>query len=381
MGKKGGDMLKTIREIENLENKRVFLRADFNVPIKNGQITDNNRIKESLPTIKYLLNKGAKVIIGSHLGRPKTPGDPETSMKPVALELEKLLGHQIKKSNYVTGEETTYLMDSLQPGEVLILENLRWCPGEEEGNEEFAKELAKLADIYVNDAFAVSHRPHASVFTITKFLPSFAGFLIEKEVENLSKLLGKVDRPFILVMGGAKIADKIEVIDNLADKVDKILVGGAMANTLMAARGDEMSKSLYEPEVLDQASEYLKKYQDKIVLPEDKVKDQVEGGFSYMDIGPKTIDNFTSIIKKARTVFWNGNMGYSEDKRFALGTNAVAHAVADNNDCFSVIAGGDTVGAIENLNIKNEISFVSTGGGAALEFLSGIKLPGLGVLG
>jgi 3-phosphoglycerate kinase len=350
------------------------------VPIKNGQVTDINRIKESLPTINYLLGRGVKLIVASHLGRPKKPGDEETSMIPVALELEKLLGRPLKKSNFVIGEETDYLAGLLRPGEALIIENLRWCAGEEAGSDDFARELAKLADVYINDAFAVSHRPHASVYTITKYLPSYAGFLIEKETKNLSKLLEQPPKPFIIIMGGAKIADKIGVIDNLAQRVDKILIGGAMANTFLAAEGQEMSKSLYEPEVLGLAKEYLKKYRNKIILPEDKVKDQLADGFSYMDIGPKTIERYLAVIKSARTVFWNGNMGFSEEKRFALGTNAVAQAIAENQDCFSVVAGGDTVGAINALGVKPSFSFVSTGGGAALEFLAGKELPGVEAL-
>lgn len=373
-------MLRTIQEIKGLKGKRVFLRTDFNVPLKDGRVSDENRIIESLPTIKHLIKAGAKVIIGSHLGRPSSSSDHATSLKPVQKVLEKLLKMKVVISPEVVGGKTTKLMESLQPGEVLMLENLRWEKGEEADSEEFAKELAKLADIYVNDAFAVSHRPHASVFTIAKHLPSYAGFLIEKEIENLSKLLGKVQSPFILILGGAKIADKIGVIDNLAEKVDRILIGGAMGNTFLVSQSVDISKSLFEEGALDQAREYLTKYQDKIQLPVDNLKKEVEGGFSYLDIGPATINNYTKIIAGAKTIFWNGNLGFTEEKEFAFGTEKIALAIAKNRNCFSVIAGGDTVGAIDEMNLKSKFSFVSTGGGASLEFLAGKELPGIKAL-
>ena len=370
-------MLKTLDSIGELKGKKVFVRTDFNVPIKDGVVKDLNRVRESLPTINYLLDKGARVILASHLGRPESPGDPKTSMIPVANELEKMLGKPLKKSNFVIGDETTWLVGELKDGEVMIIENLRWCAGEEAGDDEFAKALASLADIYVNDAFAVSHRPHASVFTITKYLPSYAGLLLQKEIDNLSKITTAPYPPFVLVLGGAKISDKIGVVDYLAGKVHKILIGGAMANTFMAARGQDISKSLFEADAVEQAKNYLDKYGDQIVLPVDDSHEEVDGGFSIKDIGSETIKNFSGIISEASTVFWNGNLGYSEEAQFAVGTNEIAKAIAANGHCYSVVAGGDTVGAIDALGLKEEYGFVSTGGGAALEFLSGKELPGI----
>ncbi len=356
------------------------MRTDFNVPIVNGKVADTNRIKESIPTIQYLLKAKAKVIIGSHLGRPEKSGDQKTSLKPVQKVLAKLLNRNVRISPEVVGKKTTELVENLKEGEILMLENLRWEEGEEKGSSEFAKKLSRLADIYVNDAFAVSHRPHTSVFAVAKLLPSYAGLLIEKEVENLSKLLSRAKSPFILILGGAKIADKIGMIDNLAEKVDRILIGGAMGNTFLASQNAEMSKSLLEPEALLQAADYLQKYQDKIKLPVDSVKKEVEGGFSLMDIGPVTVKNYSKIISGAKTVFWNGNLGYTEEKEYAKGTEEIAKTISKNRGCFSVVAGGDTVSAIDKLNLKSKFSFVSTGGGAALEFLAGTELPGLKVL-
>lgn len=373
-------MIKDITKIKNLKGKKVFLRADFNVPINNGKVLDDNRISESLPTIKYLISKKAKIIIGSHLGRPSKNGDKETSLAPVVKELKKLLKININLSPEVVGSKSKKLAEVLGDGEILVLENLRWEKGEETNDSKFAKKLACLAEIYVNDAFAVSHRSHASVEAITRYLPSCGGFLIQKEIENLSKIIKNQKRPFIIIIGGAKIADKIGVIDNLAGKVDRFLIGGAMGNTFLASRGNEMSKSVYEDKVLDTASGYLSKYQNKIMLPVDNLKTEVEGGFSYMDIGSVTIKNYQAIIKNAKTVFWNGNLGYSEEKEFANGTNEIAKAIAQNRSCFSVIAGGDTVSVINKLKLNNRFSFISTGGGAALEFLAGKKLPGIEAL-
>jgi 3-phosphoglycerate kinase len=373
-------MLKTIDQIPELNGKRVFLRTDFNVPMKDGQITDNNRIVESLPTIKFLLDKKAKIIIGCHLGRPDGQKTEDSSLAPVKAMLEELLGLKITLSPEVTGSRSLGLAGKLEAGQVLMLENLRWEKGEEAGDEQFARELAKLADLYINDAFAVSHRPHASVFAITKYLPSFAGMLLEKEISNLSKLVGQPPKPFVVILGGAKIADKIGVIDNLADSVDKFLIGGAMANTFLKALGKDVSESLFEAEAVDQAKIYLKKYNGKILIPTDQVTEQVKGGFSVEDIGEATIRKYAEIISLAKTVFWNGSLGYAEDPEFRAGTVKIAKIITDNRSCYSVIAGGDTVGAIAEAGLKDKFSFVSTGGGAALEFLAGKELPGIKVL-
>jgi phosphoglycerate kinase len=371
-------MFKNLPAKDLLKGKKVLLRADFNVPIANQKVSGANRIVESLGTLKYLISAGARVILISHLGRPKNYGDPESSLRPVYDFLKNKLD-KIYFSEEIFGDITDEIIKNLANGEVVLLENLRWDAGEESGSLEFAKKLASLADIYVNDAFAVSHRDHASVSIICRFLPHFAGFLLEKEVTGLQKLAQNTLSPFVLVLGGAKIADKILVINNLAPHVSKILIGGAMANTFLAASGANVSNSLFEPEVLKTAKEYLDRYQDKIVLPQDNVKKEGEDGFSYMDIGRQTINNYKKIISEAKTIFWNGNMGYSEDQKYALGTEEIARAIS-NSSAESYVAGGDTVGAIEKMKIKDKFSFVSTGGGAALEFLAGKKLPGIKAL-
>lgn len=371
-------MIKTIRDIEKIKSKKVLLRTDFNVPLKGGQIIDNNRILESLPTIKELVSKGARIIIASHLGRPNGVRDQASSLRPVKNELERLLDMKISLSSEVTGERSQKLAEELSDGQVMMIENLRWEKGEEQGDETFAKELASLADIYVNDAFGVSHRPHASVYTITKLLPSYAGLLLEKEIESLSVLLEEPHRPFTLILGGAKIADKISIIENLAPRLDNILVGGAMANTFLVASGQDVSESLFEKESVNQAKEYLTKYSEQIVLPIDQVSEKTETGFKIYDIGQHTICQFVEIIEKAKTIFWNGSLGYTEDSRYRDGTTKVAEAITKNTNCFSVLAGGDTVAAVGKLTMG--FSFVSTGGGASLEFLAGKKLPGIEVL-
>jgi phosphoglycerate kinase len=314
----------------------------------------------------------------SHLGRPRSFGDPESSLRPVYDFLKSKL-NKIYFSEEIFGDKTDKIVKNLTNGEVVLLENLRWDTGEESGSLEFAKRLASLADMYVNDAFAVSHRDHASVSTICQFLPHFAGFLLKKEIVGLQKLSKNARSPFILVLGGAKIADKILVINNLAPSVSKILIGGAMANTFMAASGIDVSNSLLEPDVLNTAKEYLGRYRDKIVLPQDNIKKDWADGFSYMDIGRQTINKYKKVISKAKTIFWNGNMGYSEDQKYAQGTEEIARAISSSS-AESYIAGGDTVGAIEKMKIKDKFSFVSTGGGAALEFLAGKKLPGIKAL-
>lgn len=372
-------MLKTIINAGDLTGKRVFLRTDFNVPMDNGIITNENRIVESLATIKLLQQKGAKIIIASHLGRPNIPSL-ETSLKPVKQVLTNLLQVEVKLSPEVVGTKTTELADNLKDGEILLLENLRWNSGEEAGDERFARELSSLADLFINDAFAVSHRAHASVYTITKYLPSYAGLLLEKEINSLSILLANPPRPMVIIIGGAKIGDKIGLIENLVDNADSFLIGGAMANTFLAAQGIDISESLVESNMISKAAELIKKYPDKLILPIDQVTEAVETGFKIMDIGEKTKRRFVEIIRYAKTVFWNGSLGYAEDEKYSLGTNQIALAVQQNRNCYSVVAGGDTVAAIEKAGFKDHFSFVSTGGGAALEFLTGKDLPGIKVL-
>lgn len=368
--------MKSIREAK-LEGKTVFLRVDYNVPMENGKILDINRIKKSTATIKYMLEHKAKIIIATHLGKPKGKIDPKTSTVPLASELAKELKHKVFATDYLIDEQVKEKVAKMKSGDILFLGNLRWNSGEEANDISFAKSLAEYADIYVNDAFGASHRAHASISAITQFLPSYAGFLLESEVTTLSLLLKNPVPPFLLIMGGAKIEDKTDMIENLADKVDKILVGGGIANTFLAAKGQDVSVSLYEPEMIDKCKELLSKYAKKIILPIDSIYHKHDdGGFSIMDIGYETRKMFVSEISRAKTIFWNGNMGKSEDRQYEGGSKVVAHAVTANQ-ATSVVAGGDTVGYVLSNKLEEGISFISTGGGAALEFLSGDKLPGI----
>jgi len=361
-------------------NKTVFLRVDFNVPMKDGEITDNNRIKAVMPTIRYLVESRAKIVIGTHLGRPDGKKSTDTSISPVAKELQRMLNLRVVMAPDISGVETKKLIESLRPGGILVLENLRWDKREEENDAEFARELASYADVYVNDAFAVSHRANASVEAITKYLPSYAGLLIQSEVEHLSALMKKPESPFVLVVGGVKVKDKAGMIEFLAPKVDKILIGGGVANTFLKATGVDISQSVYDEEMVDDCAKMLKKFKDKIVLPIDYVNEAgpVES-FQIMDIGEKTRQLFINTIKTAKTVLWNGNLGYTEDKKFQEGTRVVARTMSQINGK-TVIAGGDTAGFVIEAGLNKGISFISTGGGAALEFLAGKKLPGIEAL-
>jgi phosphoglycerate kinase len=368
--------MKSVRDA-NLEGKTVFLRVDYNVPMENGKILDNNRIRKSIATVKYILEHKAKIIIATHLGKPKGKIEAKTSTIPLASELAKELKHKVIATDYLIDDSVKKAVSEMKIGDILMLGNLRWNPGEESNDAEFAKELASLADIYVNDAFGASHRAHASIEAITKNIPAYAGFLLESEVTTLSLLLKNPVPPFMLIMGGAKIEDKAGLIENLADKVDKILVGGGIANTFLKAKGEDISKSLYEPEMVDKCRELLSRLQGKIVLPVDSIYQKYENGdFSIMDIGYETRKIFSSEIAKAKTIFWNGNMGKTEDKQYEGGSKIIAQNIADN-EATSVVAGGDTVGFVLNNNLEEGISFISTGGGAALEFLAGLKLPGV----
>jgi phosphoglycerate kinase len=369
--------MKLLQEAKT-KNKKVFLRVDFNVPLKQGVITDNNRIKSVIPTIKYLVGEKAKLIIGTHCGRPDGKSSPDTSIAPIAKELQRLLNLKVTMAPGVTGEGVKKVVDALQPGGILVLENLRWDKREEENDTLFAQELAELADIYINDAFAVSHRANASVEAITNYLPSYAGFLLQTEIENLNKVK-KPQHPFVLIIGGAKVEDKANMLNKLAPLADKVLIGGEVANTFLKAQGMDISESLFSESMIGLCQKMLKKYKNKIILPSDYVADDINNGFRIVDIGEKTIKSFVDEIKKAKTVFWNGNLGYSEASNSREGTRAIAKAMNESKG-ITIVAGGNTVGVVKESGFDKNISFISTGGGAALEFLAGEKLPGIEAL-
>ncbi|TSC95733.1 MAG: phosphoglycerate kinase [Parcubacteria group bacterium Athens1014_10] len=368
-------MLKSVKKI-NVKNKKVLLRADFNVPIKNGKITDNSRIKAVMPTIEYLVKNKAKIILISHLGQPKGTKDKKYSLKLIADYLK------IKFLDDCLGKKTQKTIQAMKPSQIILLENLRFYPEEEKNDPAFAKKLADLADIYVNDAFSVCHREHSSVSAITKFLPSCAGFLLEKEIKELSKILENPDRPFIAIIGGAKISTKIKVIKNLLKKIDYLLVGGALANNFFKVSGYETGKSLIEEEVLGEAKKILK--EKKIVLPIDIVVEnkkpkninEADKNEIILDIGPKTAKLFSNYIKKAKMIVWNGPMGMFEKNGFAQGTKKIAEAVLNNKKAKIIIGGGETIVALKNQK-KGKNVFISTGGGAMLKFLEGNVLPGV----
>jgi len=375
-----GKYMKSIRDVE-VRNKKVFLRVDFNVPLKNGKITDANRIKNSVPTIKYLLDNDAKIIIGTHVGRPEGKVNTEFSTVPMAQELAKMLGQKVTVTDHVINDKVLLeKIDAMEQKDVIVLGNLRFHSEEESNNHMFAKKLASYADIYVNDAFAVSHRSNASVDAITSYLPSYSGLLLESEITSLGLLLKNPQPPFVLIIGGAKVADKAGLIKTLAQKADKILIGGAVANTFLLAKGEEVGQSLVEKEMVENCKKMLEEFGDKIILPIDTVKDGEGDNFKIMDIGPATTTKFRSEILNAGSVFWNGNLGYTEDERFAVGTMAIAKAIEENTFGTKVAAGGDTVGFLDQNNMQKSYSFISTGGGAALEFLAGEKLPGIEAL-
>ena len=390
---------KTIRDV-NVEGKRVFVRCDFNVPLdENGKITDENRIQGALPTIKYLLDHGAKVVLASHLGRPKNGPEAKFSLKPVAERLNQLLGGKVTMANDVIGEDAHKKVAALKNGEAVLLENVRFHKEEEKNDPEFAKKLASFADIFVNDAFGTAHRAHASTEGISHFVKtSVAGFLIEKELKVMGGALADPKRPFVAILGGAKVSDKIGVINNLLEKVDKLLIGGAMAYTFIVAKGGKVGMSKLEADKVDLAKELLEKAKAKgveLYLPVDTVIAQefkadaeskvcetmaIPDGWEGLDIGPKTAEMFAGVIKTAKTVIWNGPMGVFEFPKFAVGTKAVAQALADNPEAITIIGGGDSAAAIEQLGYADKVTHISTGGGASLEFLEGLELPGIACL-
>lgn len=364
----------------DVRGKRVFLRVDFNVPINEGKITDINRIKAAVPTIQYLLENDAKIIIGTHLGRPDGKFNAKYSTVPVAKELSKILDRSVDATDFVLDKTITDKVANMHPGDILLLGNLRFHPEEEANDSKFAEELAKYADVYVNDAFAVSHRANASVEAITHFLPSYAGLLVENETTTLDFLLKNPLHPFVLIIGGAKISDKAGILMRLAEKADTVLIGGAVANTFLKARGQDVGKSLIDADMLDMCKDILEKFGSKIKLPTDYVISSTPlEGFKILDIGINTREDYARVISDANCVFWNGNMGYTEDERYCAGTLAIAKALTENQNT-TVIAGGDTVGFVDSKEMASGISFISTGGGAAMQFLSGDELPGIKAL-
>nr|WP_297198773.1 phosphoglycerate kinase [Thermanaeromonas sp.] len=386
----------TVKDIDCAQ-KRVLVRVDFNVPIDNGEVADDTRIRAALPTIRYLMEQGAKVILVSHLGRPKGKVNEALRLNPVARRLSELLDKPVKKVDDCIGPEVEKAINNLKPGEVLLLENIRFYPEEEKNDPEFARKLASLADIYVNDAFGAAHRAHASTEGVARYLPSVAGFLMQKEIEIMGKALADPERPFVAILGGAKVSDKIGVIRNLLHKVDTLLLGGGMANTFLKAKGYSMGRSLVEDDKVPLASELMEEAQRRgvrLLLPVDLVVAQelsadspykvvtvgeVPEGWMAVDIGPETRQAFAEALKGARTVVWNGPMGVFEVEPFAAGTEAVARAVAEVNGT-TIVGGGDSVAAVEKVGVAGRITHVSTGGGASLEFLEGRELPGVAAL-
>ena len=384
---------KTVEDV-NVKGKRVLVRVDFNVPIKEGKVGDDTRIKAALPTLQYLLDHGAALILCSHLGRPKGEVMPEYSMRPIALHLSSLLGKPVAFAEDCIGPVAEKATQALKPGDVLILENTRFHAGETKNDPEMSRQLASLADLYVNDAFGSAHRAHASTEGVTKFLPAVAGFLMESEIRYLGQAIENPVRPFIAILGGAKISDKIGVIKNLLEKADQVLIGGGMANTFFKAQGYPVGDSLVEDEALETAKDILAKGGKRLRLPVDIViadkfdagaerktmnMSPVADGWRIMDIGPKTLEAYTKIIADAGLIVWNGPMGVFEMAPFAEGTFGLAKAVAESN-ATSIIGGGDSIAAVKQSGLAEKITHISTGGGASLEMLEGIVLPGLAAL-
>ncbi len=385
--------LKTIKQIKNLKNKRVLLRVDFNVPLKNKKVIDDSRIVASLPTIEYLRKKGAKIILVTHLGRPDGKIVPEFSLAPVVKKLQTLLKSKVQFLHDPFAQKDITKIEKMKPGEIALFENIRFFPEEDNNDEDFARQLASLADVFILDGFAATHRESASVFGIQNFLPSHAGFLLEKEIQNLSKLLGQTKAPYIAVIGGAKIETKLPVIQNLLKKIDNILVGGALINVYFKARGYGVGESLADQGFDSVALKIFAK--KKIITPIDVMVGDKTGDYirvininkkphqicrkneAILDIGPATAALYANYLKTAKTILWNGAMGYFENRSYALGTYTIAEAVAEQKKAFTVVGGGETLEVIEKLKLGAKIDFVSTGGGAMLEYLSGKELPGL----
>lgn len=391
---------KTIRDLTDLSGKRVLVRVDFNVPMENGSITDDTRIRESLPTIRHLVDNGAKVILTSHMGRPKGSVKPEFSLQPAADRLSELLGKSVSFASDCVGEPAEQAVSSLQPGDVLLLENVRFHPEEEKNDDAFAQKLAGLADLFVQDAFGSVHRAHASTVGVTKHLPAVGGFLVEKELQYLGDALESPERPFVGILGGSKVSSKISVISSLLQKVDVLLLGGGMTYTFVKAQGGTIGTSLFEQDTLEQARQALEQAKSmgkKLLLPVDCVacqssdrpdgnapikvfpSNEIPDGWMGVDIGPETVKLFVNEIKNAKTVVWNGPVGVFEIDAFANGTKQVAQAMAES-DGTTVIGGGDSAAAAVKFGLADKMSHISTGGGASLEFLEGKPLPGIEAL-
>lgn len=387
---------KTMKDFD-VKGKKVFCRVDFNVPLQDGQVTDDTRIKAALPTIEHLSDNGAKVILASHLGRPKGQVVEELRMDPVAERLSNLIGKEVLKTDAVYGEEVDEAISRLNDGDILLLENVRFEAGEEKNDPELAEEFAKMADLYVNDAFGTAHRAHASNVGIGEKLPAAAGFLMEKEIEALGNALADPKRPFTAIIGGAKVKDKINVIDNLLDKVDNLIIGGGLAYTFIKAQGHEIGDSLLEEDKIDLANEFIAKAKEKNVnflMPVDTVIadefsesantkivpiEEIPADWQGLDIGPETRELYRKTILESELILWNGPMGVFEMNAFAGGTREVAQALADTKG-FSIIGGGDSAAAVEKFGLAEKMDHVSTGGGASLEFMEGKVLPGLAAL-
>ncbi len=381
---------KLVTDID-VKGKRVLVRVDYNVPIKDGVVEDDTRIRAALPTIKYLLDQGATVILCSHLGRPKEGPDPQYSMRPTAERLSQLLGKPVAFSEQCVGPIAEQAASLLEPGDVLVLENTRFYKGETKNDPEMARQLAALADVYVNDAFGSAHRAHASTEGVAHILPGVAGFLMEKEIQYLGQTIANPKRPFVAILGGAKIGDKIGVIRNLLENADNVLIGGGMANTFFKAQGYPVGNSLVDEEALETARQLLREGKKRLRLPVDiviadrfedtanqRVIDMgpVPDGWRILDIGPKTVTTFGKVIQEAGTIVWNGPMGVFEFPSFSKGTFGIARAVAESN-AISIVGGGDSVSAINQSGLSNRITHISTGGGASLEMLEGLALPGV----
>jgi phosphoglycerate kinase len=384
---------KTVRDID-IKGKRVLMRVDYNVPMADGKVTDDKRIKASLPTIQYVLEQGASVILMSHLGRPKNGPDPEFSLKPVAEVLAGLLGKPVKMAPDCVGPQVEAMAKALKPGDVLLLENTRFHPTEEKNDLELAKQMAVLGDVFVNDAFGSAHRAHSSTEGVARFLPAVSGFLMEQELEYLDKATANPEHPYVAILGGAKISDKIGVVENLLKKCDKLIIGGGMANTFLAAKGFNMQDSLVEPASIETAKAILAKSGDKVILPVDAViadkfeaeanskvvdADKIPAGWRMMDVGPKTLEAYQRALSGAKLIVWNGPVGVFEMPKFAAGTFALANMLAESG-ATTIIGGGDSASAVKKAGVAKKMTHVSTGGGASLEFLEGKVLPGVAAL-
>ncbi|MEC3736901.1 phosphoglycerate kinase [Bacillus safensis] len=388
---------KSVKDID-VKGKVVFCRVDFNVPMKDGEVTDDTRIRAALPTIEYLTGQGAKVLLASHLGRPKGQVTEELRLTPVAKRLQELLGKEVKKADEAYGDNVKKQISDLKEGDVLVLENVRFYPGEEKNDPELSKAFADLADVYVNDAFGAAHRAHASTAGIAAYLPAVSGFLMQKELEVLGKAISNPDRPFTAIIGGAKVKDKIGVIESLLDKVDNLIIGGGLAYTFVKALGHEVGKSLLEEDKVDLAKSFMDRAKEKgvnfliptdVLVADDFSNDantsivpisKIPSDLEALDIGTETREKYADVIKNSKLVVWNGPMGVFEIDAFAKGTKAIAEALAEAKDTYSVIGGGDSAAAVEKFGLADQMSHISTGGGASLEFMEGKELPGVTAL-